>query len=120
MLLCIYVFVYICTSDESRIMRLFAISPSKANIYLDIFVQSVKVGNRIRCKPLAGQQVSSSLWVECSRKIRQHYPIGTIFKVDVRRVSPKKRKEYLATFSRTELPRAIEYYEHNLSLQSFI
>lgn len=101
-------------------MRLFTITSPLPNIYLDIFVQSVKVGNRIRCKPLDGQIVSSALWVECSRKLRTHYPTGTIFKVDVRKVSPKYRKEYLMTFSRNELPRAIEYFEHNTALQSFI
>ena len=101
-------------------MRLFTVTSNLPNIYLDIFVQSVKVGNRIRCKPLDDQIVSSALWVECSKKLRNHYPTGTIFKVDVRKVSPKHRREYLATFNRSQLPRAIEYFEHNHLLQSFI
>jgi hypothetical protein len=88
-------------------------------VYLDVYVQSVKVGNRIRCKPLGGQVISDELWVECSKRIRCHFPVGTIFKADVRKVQPEKRRSYLATFHRNELLRAIEYFEHNNALQHY-
>ena len=98
-------------------MRLFTNLATPPGFYLDVFVQSVKVGSRVRCKPVDGQDIPPSYWVECSRRIRQHYPIGTIFKVDVRKVQPSGRKTYLAAAHRNELPRATEYFEHNLMLQ---
>ena len=111
--------MYICISNMIC-MRLFSNCETRPNVYLDIFVQSVKVGNKIRCRPLDGQILPGTLWVECSRTLRSHYPIGTIFKVDVRKVQPNNRKPYLATFHRNKLPRAIEYFEYNTALQHFI
>jgi hypothetical protein len=39
---------------------------------------------RIRAHPLAGQGLSTSLNVECSTKMRDRHPVGTLFIVDVK------------------------------------
>lgn len=36
---------------------------------------------KIRVRPLPGQGVPTSLRVECNRKMRELYPVGTIFKI---------------------------------------
>ncbi len=98
-------------------MGLFQNLTTRPNIYLDVYLVSVKIGNKIRLKPLEGQNVASSYFVDCSRSIRKHYPIGTIFQSDVRLVHPKNRKPYLQVIHRNNLERAIDFLEHNIILQ---
>ncbi|GGD87967.1 hypothetical protein [Caballeronia grimmiae] len=38
----------------------------------------------IRVRPLAGQGFSTALRVECSRSMRQQYPVGTLFRLAVK------------------------------------
>lgn len=87
-------------------------------IYLDVYVQSVKYGKKIRIKALPGQhQLSEDYFVSCGRKVRGHYKVGTIFKTDVKLVKRKKGKSYLMIrFKQDALLPALEYYEHNCSL----
>ena len=87
-------------------------------IYLDVYVQSIRQGNKIRIKAWPGQhQLAEEYFVSCGMKVRGHYKVGTIFKTDVKLVNRKKGKSYLlARFKHAPLLPALEYYEHNCSL----
>ena len=98
-------------------MGLFRNLTTRPNIYLDVYLVSIKIGNKIRLKPLDGQSVPNYYFVECSRTLRKQYPIGTIYQSDVRLVQPKNRKPYLQTIHRNNLERAIDFLEHNIILQ---
>lgn len=63
--------------------------------YLDIYAESILEKGRIRLKPLDGQSADSSLRIECSRKLRKKYGVGTVFKLDVRLVKPQNKIPYL-------------------------
>lgn len=94
-------------------MGLFHYLPTRPDICLDVYAQSVRIGSKVRIKALTHQ----GLFVECSRKLRTHYPIGTIFKLDTRLVSPKNKKPYLVALHQNSLQRAVEFFDYNLSLQ---
>lgn len=98
-------------------MGLFRNLPTRPNIYLDVYLVSVKIGNKVRLKPLEGQVIPNSYFVDCSRTLRKQYPIGTIYQSDVRLVQPKNRKPYLQAIHRNNLERAIDFLEHNIILQ---
>lgn len=84
--------------------------------YLDCFIQTILIGKkRIRMKPIQGQNVPD-LFVECSRSERLKYPIGTIFKADLKIIQVNNKKPYLITRHR-KLVRAIEYFEHNQNIK---
>lgn len=86
-------------------------------IYLDVYVQSVKQGKKIRIKPLPGQQLPEDYFVSCGMKVRGYYKVGTIYKTDVKLIKRKKGKNYLMVrFKQAPLLPALEYYEHNCSL----
>lgn len=95
-----------------------------SHIYLDIYIQSVQEGTRIRLRPLPDQDVEltgrdlSLLHVSCSRSLRKKFPIGTIFKCDVQLVEKGNGiKPYLKLREGSRLERAIDYFDHNLKLQ---
>lgn len=100
-------------------MGLFDSISTRPDVYLDIYIQSVKVGSRIRLQPLAGQHIDPC-FVDCSRKLRTNYPIGTVFKVDCRLVRPSNRKPYLMVLHRNSLQQALEFYEHNRTLKQTV
>lgn len=94
-------------------MGLFHYLPTRPDICLDVYAQSVKIGSKVRIKALTHQ----GLFVECSRTLRDHYPIGTIFKLDARLVTPTNKKPYLVALQQQHLERAIEFFNYNISLQ---
>lgn len=85
--------------------------------YLDVFAESIVERGRVRLRPLDGQRADSTLRIECSRKLRQKYGVGTVFKLDVRLVRPHNKKPYLICRNRKELTRALEYFERNKRVQ---
>lgn len=86
-------------------------------MYLDIFIQSVKQGKKIRIKVVPGQDLPDEYYISCGRKIRCHYKVGTIFKADVKLINRKKGKSYLMVrFKNAPLLPALEYYEYNCGL----
>jgi hypothetical protein len=97
-------------------MGLFQSLSTRPDIYLDIFVESVKIGSKIRMKPIDGQRIENNYFVECSRKLRAKYPVGTIFKVDCRLVRPSNRKAYLMALHRNDMKQALEFFDHNRTL----
>lgn len=96
-------------------MGLFQTLSTRPDIFLDVYIQSVKVGSKIRLKPIEGQGLINS-FVECSKELRAKYPIGTIFKVDCRLIHPSNRKPYLMVLHRNEMQQALEFFEHNRTL----
>lgn len=96
-------------------MGLFQTLSTRPDIFLDVYIQSVKVGSKIRLKPIEGQGLINS-FVECSMALRAKYPIGTIFKVDCRLVHPSNRKPYLMVLHRNEMKQALEFFDHNRTL----
>ena len=87
-------------------MGLFQTLSTRPDIFLDVYIQSVKVGSKIRLNS----------FVECSKELRAKYPIGTIFKVDCRLVHPSNRKPYLMVLHRNQMQQALEFFEHNRTL----
>lgn len=86
-------------------------------IYLDVYIQSVNQGKRIRIKVVPGQDLPLDYYVSCGRKMRGHYKVGTIFKTDLKLINRKKGKSYLMVrFRNAPLLPALEYYEYNCSL----
>ena len=66
--------------------------------YYEILVESFdRIGNsakgghhsRIEIRPLDEQKFSKNLQVECNNKMRENYPIGTIFRIFVK---PKQKE----------------------------
>lgn len=106
-------FMYLCKKHSE--MGLFDSISTRPNIFLDVYIQSVKIGSKIRLKPIEGQSVINS-FVECSKTLRAKYPVGTIFKVDCRLVHPSNRKPYLMVLNRKEIKQALEFFEHNRRL----
>jgi hypothetical protein len=96
-----------------------ATSPKEVQWFCDVFVCSSmdKKKKRIRIKPLDTEKVDSSLYVCCSHKARNLFPVGTIFKIDLRLAYGRKGSPYLKARVGKPMGRAIEYFEHNLKLQ---
>lgn len=49
----------------------------------------------IRVRPLDGEGVSTDLRVECPRKIREEYPVGTVFRMKVKMCQREDDSYYL-------------------------
>ncbi len=69
--------------------------------YKTIRVESFKAGSTsglhgsIHIRPLANQGFSTSLHVECSKKLTRDYPVGTIFEIQVKLTDRQGGGEYL-------------------------
>jgi hypothetical protein len=87
--------------------------------YCDVFVCSVwdEKKKHIRMRPLPKQAPSCELYIRCSHKARKLFPIGTIFKIDLRLAEGKKGNPFLIARAGKPMQRAIEYFEHNIQLQ---
>jgi hypothetical protein len=58
----------------------------------------------IRVRPLPGQGVPTALRVECSKSMRDQYPVGTLFRLDVKLIhrigTPLLYAHFAAPFER--------------------
>ncbi len=90
---------------------------TRPNVFLGVQAMSIKVGNRIRLRPLQGQNVSHTYFIECSRRERIKYPVGTIFELDCILVQPKNRSAYLRTIHRNGLQKSLDFFDYNQRLQ---
>jgi len=88
-------------------------------VFVDAFVVSFfdRQTNRVRIKPLPGQPVPANLLVRCSHRVRQQFPVGTIYKTDLCLKKGKLGKPFLMARSGKALNRALEYFEHNRWIQ---
>jgi len=91
-----------------------------STVFCDVFVSSIldEKKQRIRIRPLPTSTVSADWFVQCSHKARKSFPVGTVFKIDARLVRGKKGRPFLIARAGKPLLRAIEYFDHNLSLQA--
>lgn len=50
---------------------------------------------KVHIRPLPGQRLSTSLHVECSKKLSREYPIGTVFRIHAKLTDREGGGEYL-------------------------
>lgn len=76
--------------------------------YVPILVESYydppRSGYRggIRIRPIPGEAFSTGLNVECSKAMREKYPLGTVFRMRVKLTDREGRGEFLVAISRSE------------------
>jgi hypothetical protein len=75
--------------------------------YLQVIVETytaVKAGksSRIHVRPVKGEPFPQSMDVECSRSMRERYPIGTRFRIYAKKTSREGGKPFL--YSRYDWP----------------
>jgi hypothetical protein len=67
----------------------------------------------VRVRPLSGQGVSTALRVECSKSMREQYPIGTLFRLHVklihRKGTPLLYAHFAAPFERVSPEEAARF-----------
>lgn len=61
----------------------------KSSQYSQVVVESFQYHgggsiHKIRCRPVAGQGLSTSMRVECSSQMRRKHPVGTKFLIEAR------------------------------------
>ncbi|TDB67079.1 hypothetical protein [Arundinibacter roseus] len=66
---------------------------------------------------MEGQRVPADLKIRCKPWAIQAFPEGTVYKLDVRLIQQKDKKPYFSAVKNYRIFRAIEFFEHNLSLQ---
>lgn len=91
--------------------------------FLDIFAESYydSRNRRMRLNTINGQQVPCDMRISCPAKLLANYPEGTIFKLDARLVRKNTGKRpYFVVINRSNLQRALEYFEYNLKVQNGI
>ncbi len=59
--------------------------------------------NRLRVITLENQAVSEGLFIECSKKVREAHPIGTVFKINVKVSKKPHGRLYLHSLKKHEL-----------------
>ena len=91
-------------------------------IFLDVFAcTSVEQhSSRIYLKAMEGQGVPTHLKVRCNRQVIAAFPLGTVYKLDMRLVVSKGKKPYFSAISSKKVHRALEFFEHNLNIQKGI
>lgn len=92
---------------------------TEKRVFLDVFAcLKVEEGTKkMFLYPMEGQSVPLSIKVRCNREVINAFPPGTVYKLDVRLVLQKNRKPYFSAMSNKKIFRAIEFFDHNLSLQ---
>ncbi len=88
-------------------------------VFLDVFAK-MQCDGRARkpvLRTISGQQVPLHLKVKCQKNRITTFPEGTIFKLDVRLVTPSRQSPYLTAIRNSRISRAIEFFDYNLTLQ---
>lgn len=87
---------------------------------LEIIVETFRArcensASPVRVRPLAGQGFSKELRVECSKSMRAQYPIGTLFRLNVRLIhrlgTPLLYAHHAAPFERVGLDEAFRFID---------
>ncbi len=87
---------------------------------LEIIVETFRArgensASPVRVRPLAGQGFSTELRVECSKSMRAQYPVGTLFRLDVRLIhrlaTPLLYAHHAAPFERVGSDEAYRFIE---------
>ncbi|MFN4085219.1 MAG: hypothetical protein ACK4LB_04695 [Spirosomataceae bacterium] len=88
------------------------------HVFLDVFVESTwdpKRGKLV-LKTLGNQFCPGGVRVGCPVRYYQQFPVGTIYKIDMRRVHVRRQAPYFLVIRRKHMQRAIEFFEHNRRL----
>lgn len=76
------------------------------NPYIDVIVESYTPGDRsglhglVHVRPVAGGPYSTSLHVECSKKLSRDYPVGTKFQIKAKLTDREGGGEFLYSYYR--------------------
>lgn len=99
-------------------MGLFRYYSPPPDIYFDVLVQSVKIGSRLRMITMPDQNIPQGLFVRCSKSLRNHYPIGSIFQLDCRIIRSTNRKPFIRPLRYHHVALSLDFFEHNRNLQA--
>lgn len=89
--------------------------------FLDVFAESYydPSKKRMRLSTINGQQIPCDIKVSCPSRLVAHYPEGTIFKLDARLVRRGHgQNPYFIAINRSNLQRALEFFDYNLKVQN--
>ncbi len=91
----------------------------KKCLFLDVFAKMTIDARTKRptLRTLEGQRVPPQFKIRCLPGSINAFPEGTIYKLDVRLVELNNKKPYFSAISNKGIGRAVEFFEHNLSLQ---
>jgi hypothetical protein len=91
-------------------------------VFLDIFAKSFHDTKRgkIRLKTINGQTIPTDMSVGCATKVLNHFPEGTIFKLDARLIQKQGMKPYFITIKKEKVMRALEFFDHNIEVEKGI
>lgn len=91
-------------------------------VFLDVFAKSFHDTRRGKKRLLTinGQNIPAEMSVGCPTKVLNHYPEGTIFKLDARLIQKQGMKPYFTTIRKENVLRALEFFEHNLEVEKGI
>jgi hypothetical protein len=98
-------------------MSLFRYYSLPPDVYVNVLIQSVKVGSRLRMVTMNGQSIPPGLYVSCSKSLRDHYPVGSIFQLDCRIVRSHNRKPFVRPLRYQHVALSLDFFEHNRKLQ---
>jgi hypothetical protein len=84
------------------------------DIYAQVYFDSSK--KRIRLKTIDGQHIPAEMRVGCPSSMLKD-PEGTIYKLDARLIQRNGRQPYFLAINRRNLQKALEFFDHNLSVQ---
>lgn len=73
-------------------------------VLVESFIPDMASGKqgKVRVRPVAGHKYSSSLYVECAKKLREDYPVGTQFILRAKLTDRKGEGEFLYSNPRDE------------------
>jgi hypothetical protein len=76
-----------------------------------MYVQSVLYRKRVRLVTIDGQSIQLGLFVSCSRKERNKIPVGSIIRLDCRKIVSDNRKPYLRLSGKQPITQ-LSFFDH--------
>lgn len=65
--------------------------------YQQVVVETFRANGRIRARPIAGECYPTTMFVECSRDMRNRHPVGTRFRIHAMETSKEDGTPFLYT-----------------------
>jgi hypothetical protein len=87
------------------------------DVYAKVYFDTRR--NRPRLRTIDGQNVPSEMSISCPTKLLKD-PEGTIYKLDARLISRNGRQPYFTAINRSNVQKALEFFEYNLQIQKGI
>jgi hypothetical protein len=79
--------------------------------YTSVYVQSILHRKRVRLVTINGQVIQPGLFVSCSRKERNKIPVGSIIRLDCRKIVSDNRKPYLRLSGKQPITQ-LSFFDH--------